>query len=133
MGDRLDTDIAGANAAGLPSLLVLTGVSTAADMVFAIPEERPNYVAPDLRSLMRPARPCGSDRIRRGTSRSAPTMVTVHSTGQDAQDPLTVVRADGQRGVEIEHGRARRPTIAAGDDTARQALERWSLLAAPIG
>ena len=41
VGDRLDTDIAGANAAGLPSLLVLTGVSTAADMVFAIPEERP--------------------------------------------------------------------------------------------
>ena len=35
VGDRLDTDIAGANAAGLPSLLVLTGVSTAADMVHA--------------------------------------------------------------------------------------------------
>ena len=31
VGDRLDTDIAGANAAGLPSLLVLCGVSTADD------------------------------------------------------------------------------------------------------
>ena len=30
IGDRLDTDIAGARAAGLPSLLVLTGVTTAA-------------------------------------------------------------------------------------------------------
>src|SRR6201998_4116410 len=33
VGDRLDTDISGANAAGLPSLMVLTGVNTAADMV----------------------------------------------------------------------------------------------------
>ena len=33
VGDRLDTDIAGANAAGLPSLLVLCGVSTAAEAV----------------------------------------------------------------------------------------------------
>ncbi len=35
VGDRLDTDIAGANAAGLPSLMVLTGVSTAEDMIRA--------------------------------------------------------------------------------------------------
>ena len=45
IGDRLDTDISGANAAGLPSLLVLTGVSTAADMVHADAAERPNYLA----------------------------------------------------------------------------------------
>src|SRR6185312_5446105 len=51
VGDRLDTDIAGANAAGLPSLLVLTGVSTAAEMVFADAESRPTYVGADLRSL----------------------------------------------------------------------------------
>ena len=51
IGDRLDTDIAGANAAGLPSMLVLTGVSTAADMVRADAESRPTYVGADLRSL----------------------------------------------------------------------------------
>ena len=51
VGDRLDTDIAGANAAGLPSLLVLSGVSTAAEMVRAVVGERPDYVAADLRSL----------------------------------------------------------------------------------
>ena len=51
VGDRLDTDIAGANAAGLPSLMVLTGVSTAEDMVRAAVRERPDYVAADLRSL----------------------------------------------------------------------------------
>jgi len=32
IGDRLDTDIAGARAAGLASALVLTGVSSLADM-----------------------------------------------------------------------------------------------------
>jgi hypothetical protein len=47
VGDRLDTDIAGANAAGLPSLMVLTGVSTAADAVTADADHRPtlNHVA----------------------------------------------------------------------------------------
>ncbi|WP_410959402.1 HAD hydrolase-like protein, partial [Salmonella sp. SAL4433] len=51
VGDRLDTDIAGANAAGLPSLLVLSGVSTAAETVRAVVGQRPNYIAEDLRSL----------------------------------------------------------------------------------
>ncbi|MCV7103924.1 HAD-IIA family hydrolase, partial [Mycobacterium palustre] len=51
VGDRLDTDIEGANAAGLPSLMVLTGVSTARDAVFAAPALRPTYIGHDLRSL----------------------------------------------------------------------------------
>ncbi len=54
VGDRLDTDIAGANAAGLPSLLVLCGVSTAGDTVRAAAGERPNHIGADLRSLSRP-------------------------------------------------------------------------------
>lgn len=51
VGDRLDTDIAGANSAGLPSMLVLSGVSTAADLAAAPPEHRPTYVAPDISGL----------------------------------------------------------------------------------
>ena len=55
VGDRLDTDIEGANRAGVPSLLVLTGVSRPADLVRAGPELRPTYLAADLESgLMRP-------------------------------------------------------------------------------
>jgi HAD superfamily hydrolase (TIGR01450 family) len=50
IGDRLDTDIAGAAALGWDSLLVLTGVSTRGD-VEASPA-RPTYVAEDLRALV---------------------------------------------------------------------------------
>ena len=58
VGDRLDTDIEGAHAAGLPSLLVLTGVSSRADLLAARPEHRPTFVASDLRGLLEPhARP----------------------------------------------------------------------------
>ena len=51
VGDRLDTDIEGANRAGMDSLLVLTGVSRAADLLAAGPEMRPTFVAEDLSSL----------------------------------------------------------------------------------
>ncbi|WP_323792198.1 HAD-IIA family hydrolase [Nocardioides sp.] len=51
IGDRLDTDIEGARAAGIDSLLVLTGVSGLAEVVAARPEERPTYVGVDLGAL----------------------------------------------------------------------------------
>lgn len=51
VGDRMDTDIEGANAAGLDSLMVLTGVSTVKELYYATPQYRPTYVSPDLRAL----------------------------------------------------------------------------------
>lgn len=54
VGDRLDTDIEAAAAAGLPSLMPLTGVSTAADLLVAPARRRPNYVCLDLRGLTNP-------------------------------------------------------------------------------
>ncbi|MGA8211573.1 MAG: HAD-IIA family hydrolase [Nocardioidaceae bacterium] len=58
VGDRLDTDIEGANAVGVASLLVLTGVTHPTDVVLAPPHRRPTYVAVDLRAgLLRPHPP----------------------------------------------------------------------------
>ncbi|MDT4973497.1 MAG: glycerol-phosphatase [Pseudonocardiales bacterium] len=52
VGDRLDTDVEGANAAGCPSLLVFTGVTSAADLLAAAPAMRPTYVAPGAGGLL---------------------------------------------------------------------------------
>lgn len=51
VGDRVDTDIAGARAAGLDALLVLSGVSDPVDTLAAPPEQRPTYLGADLRVL----------------------------------------------------------------------------------
>ena len=54
VGDRLDTDIEGANGLGLDSLLVLTGVSTLDDLVAAPAERVPTFVALSLDALNAP-------------------------------------------------------------------------------
>ena len=54
VGDRLDTDIEGATRGGADSMLVLTGVSTARELVLAEPSQRPTYVSADLRGLLEP-------------------------------------------------------------------------------
>jgi len=130
VGDRLDTDIAGANAAGLPSLNVLSGVSTAADTVRADVGQRPDYIAEDLRSLN--ARAVG---LRVGPHPAwnvdvGPTAVTVQSTGRDPGDSLSVVRATASAVWNAQLD-GRRVVLMAGDDTARQAMDRWSLLSPP--
>lgn len=54
VGDRLDTDIAAGERVGIPSLLVLTGVTTPEGVLHARPGERPEYVGNDLRVLLHP-------------------------------------------------------------------------------
>lgn len=127
VGDRLDTDIAGAVAAGLPSLMVLTGVSTAAEAVHAVPAERPQYLAPDLRGLhgdVDTLRIASDPAWRIDVDTGS---VTVHATGQDPHDDLSVVRATAHAVWAADLDGAAF-TVSAGDDTARQALQRWSLL-----
>ena len=59
VGDRLDTDVAGAEALGLDSLLVLTGISTRRDLERS--PVQPTFLAADLSALSEPGlRPLGT-------------------------------------------------------------------------
>lgn len=63
VGDRLDTDIEGANAVGSPSLLVFSGVTAVRDLLTAPPALRPTFVAADVGGLLvaHPEPEVGSD------------------------------------------------------------------------
>ncbi len=54
IGDRLDTDILGANRAGIASALVLTGIDGPKQALAADATSRPNYLLGDLRELHEP-------------------------------------------------------------------------------
>ena len=73
VGDRLDTDVAGAVEAGMDSALVLTGVDTVSSLAVAPAALRPTYLLEDLRALTEPYQSaetdyvwwvCGADRRR---------------------------------------------------------------------
>jgi HAD superfamily hydrolase (TIGR01450 family) len=51
IGDRLDSDIAGAHAVGIASLWVATGVNDAHDLAVAPKNQRPTYISADLGAL----------------------------------------------------------------------------------
>jgi HAD superfamily hydrolase (TIGR01450 family) len=54
LGDRLDTDILGANRAGIASALVLTGVDRPKHVLAAPEGSRPTFILGDLRELHEP-------------------------------------------------------------------------------
>ncbi len=127
IGDRLDTDIEAANAAKLPSLMVLTGISTALDAVYAKPTHRPTYIGRDLRALHTAGQLLAVGPQPGWRVEVEAETVTVSGNGADDGDGLSIVRAvagavwgagsDGS-GLHIE----------AADDRARDALRRWSLV-----
>ncbi len=127
VGDRLDTDMAGAHAAGLPSLMVLTGVNSARDAVAAPPGQRPTYIGHDLRCLHEDTGRLAIAAQPQWQVRTGGAAVTVHWAGSDGDgDGLSVVRAVA-RAVWDAGGEG--CSVAAGDDTARAALARWGLVA----
>ena len=54
LGDRLDTDILGANRAGIASALVLTGIDGPKQVLAADADSRPTFLLGDLRELFEP-------------------------------------------------------------------------------
>lgn len=141
VGDRLDTDIEAARAAGMDSLLVLTGVSLLDDLLDASPTRRPTFVAPDLAGLLRPGRlvqhedgawRCGDVVVRLAAAdRREQLQVELVSNGpsmnpveSDAVTAAAVLHAGAA--AWWAHGRSVEPDRAA----VRAALSAW---AAPYG
>lgn len=52
VGDRIDTDILGANRAGIDSVLVLTGISQPKELLATKADSHPTFVIADLRELL---------------------------------------------------------------------------------
>ena len=117
VGDRLDTDLQGARTAGLPGLLVLTGVTGTAELLAAAPRERPHFVSHDLRGLadVHPVvevsrRSDGAGATCRGAQVEIESGAVVVRTGAPGPDGLDVLRAaaaaawafaDDGRGVDL--------------------------------
>jgi len=126
VGDRLDTDIEGANAAKLPSLMVLTGVNTARDAVYAEPARRPTFIGHDLRSLHQDGEQLAVGPQPGWRVEVDDRAVPVGATGADDGDGLSIVRAVASAIWGLQEGQQVR--IEAADDRARDALQRWSLV-----
>lgn len=123
IGDRLDTDIAGGHAVAAETLLVLTGVSTAADVLAAVPDQRPTYLAADLAAL--------DDLDSARVGRDDPWSAQVDGealvlTGDDGDDvaALRVLCA-----AWWASGRDGWPTPRADGDAAARVLESLGLVA----
>ena len=143
VGDRLDTDIEGANAVGCASLLVLSGVTRPADLLAAPAKLRPDYLAADVAGLLathpEPAaveggRRCGrwlatagGDGLRLAQSSPGPG-----DRSGDNDDDLDALRAlcaaawSGDDGGSRAAGSVRTGDGAEGEATA--VLERLGLL-----
>lgn len=96
IGDRLDTDILGANRAGIPSVLVLTGIDRAKQILAADASSRPTYLLHDLRQLHEPypvvVKETDADGIR---------SVTVGTSVVRMKENVVRIAADGESEIDL--------------------------------
>ncbi|SDS26519.1 Haloacid Dehalogenase Superfamily Class (subfamily) IIA [Friedmanniella luteola] len=107
VGDRLDTDIAGAVAAGLDSLLVLSGSHGPRDLLEAPDGARPTHLGADLRALLEPARVArpDDDGCSVGALRVtvADGSITLSGTAEDPWDGLRAAAPLAWRAADAGH------------------------------
>ncbi|MFT4127654.1 MAG: HAD-IIA family hydrolase [Gordonia sp. (in: high G+C Gram-positive bacteria)] len=130
VGDRLDTDIQGANAVNLDSLLVLTGVSTAADVLAAITEQRPTYVAADLVALTRPVAELMIAEKEQWQITADNQRVSIRPVGDAAADTLLpALAATVWRLAEAGAVDPRTLTVSSDDPSTQKVLDTLGLRA----
>jgi glycerol-1-phosphatase len=149
VGDRLDTDIEGANAVGCASLLVFSGVTTVPDLLAAPPRLRPNYLAADASGLLtpHPAVDRVADQVSCGrwSVRVAPgggCVLTVAEPGgsRHGREPVDAATGDPSAGDDHDLDAVRALCVAswtglcgdadgwrAGDAAAERVLARFAL------
>lgn len=91
LGDRLDTDILGANRAGIASALVLTGIDRPKHVLAAPAGSQPTYILGDLRELHEPY---PEARVRDGA-------VTVRGASVRIDGPDIVILSEGDRPIDL--------------------------------
>lgn len=97
IGDRLDTDILGANRAGMPSALVMTGIDRAKQVLAAAEEARPTYLLGDLRELFEPYPQAETSTERR----SGDTLLTVGGAGVRIHRNAVTIERAGSRSIDL--------------------------------
>jgi glycerol 3-phosphatase-2 len=91
LGDRLDTDILGANRAGIPSALVLTGIDRPKHVLAAPAGSQPTFILSDLRQLHEPY---PEARVRDG-------VVAVGGAKVRIDGPDVRILAEGDRQIDL--------------------------------
>lgn len=125
VGDRLDTDIAGAVAYGMSSLFVLTGVGAAHDVLAAAPEQRPDRIGADLRAVTEPAAATEVDESEAWAVRCGESSVELGSACADERaDPLSALRALCAAWWATSTGSVQ---VVGTDATAKSALDELGL------
>jgi HAD superfamily hydrolase (TIGR01450 family) len=120
IGDVLYTDIQGGRAAGIATLLVLTGAGTPADLLAAPPEARPDYIGAGLDALDRDPEELAPGPRPNWTVEDGADGLTLTGDG----DPLDALRALCDRHWSAGGGPAR---VTAQGDGAAAALRELGL------
>jgi glycerol 3-phosphatase-2 len=97
IGDRLDTDILGANRAGMDSAFVLTGVDHAKQVLAADKHSRPTFLLDDLRQLSEPY----PEVIESTDAASGDTLVTVREASVRRAGHVLTVEQAGERSIDL--------------------------------
>jgi HAD superfamily hydrolase (TIGR01450 family) len=125
VGDRLDTDIEGARRVGCDSLLVMSGVTGASDVLAADPMHRPDYLGRDVSALLlaHPAVASSADTVQCGRARvrvrGSELLLESADNDGDGLNPLRALAVAAWRASD-EHGSM--PAVAAADDSFLAAI-----------